>query len=131
MALDNEPYLVTLDYAYNSVDRCFYFHCAKEGKKLRFLNANPNVWGQIVEDRGYRVGECNHDYACIEFQGKVEFISNLEEKKQALILMIEQFEKDPDVVKKRLITIPSMDRVFVGKIHILQWSAKKFIPKKG
>jgi len=38
MSRNNEPYLVTLSHGYDRNQNCIYFHCAKEGKKIDFLN---------------------------------------------------------------------------------------------
>ncbi|GAG43343.1 unnamed protein product, partial [marine sediment metagenome] len=52
MSNDNEPYLATLSHGYNAEEKCIYFHCAKEGKKIDILNENDVVWGQALIDRG-------------------------------------------------------------------------------
>ena len=40
MARGDEPYLATVNYAFDPAESCFYIHCATEGKKLEFLAAN-------------------------------------------------------------------------------------------
>ncbi len=34
---DNNPYLVTLNYAYDTENEIFYIHCANSGKKTNIL----------------------------------------------------------------------------------------------
>lgn len=121
----NEPYLVTLNYGYHQEANCFFFHCAKAGKKLDFLRANPRVWGQILEDLGYIQGECSHAYRCVEFEGVVDFPDSLEEKKNALELMIDQIEPQPQPLKERMLTEDRISGVTIGRIHIEGISAKK------
>jgi nitroimidazol reductase NimA-like FMN-containing flavoprotein (pyridoxamine 5'-phosphate oxidase superfamily) len=62
MAKENELYLVFLSHSYDTEENCIYYHCARKGKKLDYLEANNMVWGQSLIDRGYSKGGCNHLY---------------------------------------------------------------------
>lgn len=124
MCKDNTPYLVTLSYAYDATRRCCYFHCASAGKKIDYLQANPIVWGQILEDHGYDEGKCNHAFRSVHFQGQVTFVDDNEEKLYALNLMIEQLESHPQAVKNAQINPSSVKKVTIGKIHIETLSGK-------
>ncbi|MFW6040380.1 MAG: pyridoxamine 5'-phosphate oxidase family protein [Thermoplasmatota archaeon] len=126
MCKNNRPYLVTMNYAYDFENNCFYFHCAKEGKKIDFLNQNPIIWGQIVEDRGYKEGECDHAYRSIHFQGNVEFIEESFEKRKALIMMIEQIDNNPEPVKEKFLSDGDcLDRVKIGRIEVQFMTGKR------
>ena len=46
MALEGEPYVVPLNFAY--VEGNLLFHCALEGKKLDVLAANPKVYTAAI-----------------------------------------------------------------------------------
>ncbi|MBN2003038.1 MAG: pyridoxamine 5'-phosphate oxidase family protein [Anaerolineae bacterium] len=118
LALDDEPYLVTLSYAYDNAAQCFYFHCAAEGRKMDYLRRNPVVWGQIVEDGGYLDGKCSHAFRAVQFRGTVSFLEDAEEKRAALELMIDHLESDPDMVKQKQITGKTVDRVTIGKVTV-------------
>lgn len=118
MCKDNVPYLVTVNYGYDQAAGCLYFHCAAEGKKMDYLRANPAVWGQIVEDNGYLDGKCDHAFRSVQFQGRVTFIEDVEDKRRALSLMIDRLESDPAAVKARLITDKAVEKVTIGKVHI-------------
>jgi len=50
MSRDNQPYLVSLCYAFDERENCFYAHGATAGKKLEYVRANPRVWGQVLDD---------------------------------------------------------------------------------
>jgi uncharacterized protein len=51
IANDNEPYLVTMNFGYISEPRrSFYFHCAKEGKKLDMIRQNSHVCFELDTD---------------------------------------------------------------------------------
>lgn len=118
MALDNEPYLVTLNYGYNVGEGCFYFHCASEGRKMDYLRSNPVVWGQVVEDRGYLTGECSHAFRSVQFRGRVSFLEDGTQKRAALVMMIDRLEPDPEPVKRKQVTDASIARVTVGKVEV-------------
>lgn len=122
---DNEPYLATLNYAYDPQHRCFYFHCASEGKKVEFMKENPVVWGQILDDRGYLSGQCDYAYRTVQFRGRVTFLASREEKVRALLMMLSQLEQQPEEVRKRVLTESKLATVLVGKIHIEEMSGKK------
>ncbi len=124
MARDGEPYLATVNYGYDEDQRCFFFHCSVKGKKADVLRANPRVWGQILEDLGYRDGRCLHDYRTVQFSGSVTFVDDLAEKRRALHLMIDQLESDPGAVKARFVTDKSVRGVGIGRIDVEALTAK-------
>jgi len=121
---DHEPYLVTVNYAYDTAERCFYFHCAGEGKKIDYLKANPIVWGQVLEDGGYLAGRCDHAYRTVQFRGRAEFVEGLEEKRRALALMIERLEPDPEPVKARLLAEGRVKKVTIVRVRVLEMTGK-------
>jgi len=129
MCKDGEPYLATVNYGYDANGKCFYFHCSPVGKKSDFLKANPVVWGQVLDDRGYIQGECDHAFRTVQFKGSVEFLSSIEEKKKALTLMMEQLEDEPDEVKKRLLETSKLEKVAIGKVTVGYMSGKENVPK--
>jgi len=120
----DEPYLVTMNYGFDTDNQCLYFHCAAEGKKIDILNQNPNIWGQILEDCGYLDGQCDHAYRCVEFKGTVTFLKTREAKRHALELMIDQLEPNPGAVKERFKSEKAFDNVTVGSIQIKAMNGK-------
>ena len=131
MCKDGEPYLSSVNYGYDKDSQCFYFHCAKEGKKIDFLKANPTVYGQVLEDIGYIQGQCDHTYRTVQFEGVADFIEDLDEKKKILALMINQLERDPNPVKERLILDKKVLNVGIGRVKVESFSGKKGMPGKG
>lgn len=125
MCKDNSPYLVTVNHVYDPESNCVYFHCANAGKKLDYLDANPVVWGQALEDRGYVEGECDYDYRTVQFKGKARPVTDLSEKRRALEMMIEKMEESPEQAKKKFIKASSLDKVSVYRIDIEHMSGKK------
>jgi nitroimidazol reductase NimA-like FMN-containing flavoprotein (pyridoxamine 5'-phosphate oxidase superfamily) len=124
MAAEGRPYLVTVNYGFDPVHDCFYFHCAPEGKKIAYLRANPSVWGQVIEDHGYLIGKCDHVYRSVHFEGRVAFLEE-EKKRDALILMIRQLEPEPEPVIERLITQARLAKTAVGRLLVLEMTGKR------
>ncbi len=122
---DGEPYLVTLNYGFDPQRLCFYFHGAEEGKKLAFMRANPRVWGQVIEDRGYITGKCDHAYRSVHFSGEVSLLEDEAEKRAALELMIRQMEPDPEPLLQRLLVRARLTKTVVGRVQVLAMTGKR------
>lgn len=118
MCTKGQPYLVTMNYAFDENENCFFFHCAPQGKKIEYLKKNPNVWGQVLDETEYLEGECDYAYQSLHFKGTVEFLTALSEKKNALRMMIQQLEPHPKAVTTRLIDPSSLENVTIGKINV-------------
>ena len=125
MCRDNQPYLATLSHGYDPDRNIIFFHCAAEGRKIDYLVANNSVWGQAIIDYGYAQGACDHLYASTQFKGRVTFIENQEEKKLALINMIQKLDNDPNTVIEKQLKEKSVARVTIGRIDIEEMSGKK------
>jgi uncharacterized protein len=123
MCHDNEPYIVTLSYGYDSVRNALFFHCSKEGLKLDFLRQNPRVCATIVEDKGYAANECAHNYRTAVFWGTMSVVTAPEEKKQGMGILISHLEKDQQVRMDKLrkseefYSIMEVLRLDIGQIH--------------
>ncbi len=125
MAVGNEPYLATVNYGYDEVEQCFYFHCNAVGRKARMLREQPVVWGQILDDQGYLPGRCLHAFRTVQFRGKVTFLQDAAEKRRALHLMIDQLEPDPQAAKAAFVDDKSVARVAIGRIAVEGFTAKR------
>ena len=125
LSKDNQPYLVTVNYGFEKSKRCFYFHCGPAGKKIDFLKANPVVWGQVLEDNGYRDGECDHAFRSVHFRGRVTFLEGDADKRHAVNLMIDHLESDPETVKKRFEKPDSLDKTLLVRIQVEELTAKE------
>jgi len=57
-AVRDVPYVVAMNFGYRWTDRLtLFFHCAREGRKLRMMEENPNVCFQMDIDRKLKTGE--------------------------------------------------------------------------
>lgn len=89
-----QVYIVPLNFGYTAEGErvTFYFHGAKEGRKIELISKAPNVGFEM--DTNYKVNEA--DAACeysARFQsvignGKVSMIEDLAEKKQGLEILM-------------------------------------------
>ena len=101
LCVDNEPYVVPMNYGYRLEDGklVFYLHSAVLGRKLDMIRKNPNVFVELDCDRQPFEGEkpCQYglSYSSVMGRGKARIIEDVEEKIQAMtMLMKTQTEKD-------------------------------------
>ena len=121
LAVDNEPYVVPMNYGYVLEDGklVLYLHSAVQGKKLDMLRANPNVFFSIDCDRMPFEGRvpCQYGlvYSSIMGRGTATIVEDVEEKKQAMtILMKTQTGKD-FTFEDRLVSIVAVIRIDVAE----------------
>lgn len=128
LCMDNEPYLVSLSHGYDDSKNCLYFHCAPEGKKIVYQKANSKVWGQAVLDFGV-TEECDYAYTSVQFGGTMTLISDLNEKKHAMEVLVRQISTNPEA-KLAKIKPEKLDRTTMGRIDIAYLSGKKHLVSK-
>ncbi len=136
LCMNNEPYLVALSHGYDETKNCLYFHCAPEGKKLAYLKANNNVWGQAVQDYGV-TDECDYAYKSVHFAGTMHLIEDLAEKQHAMEVMVRQLSENPEAklakIKPEKLAKTTMGRINInymtGKQH--QYPKPDVFPEKG
>ena len=98
LSLDNEPYIVPVNYGYK--DRVLYFHSACEGQKLEMLRKNPRVCIQAdiettIEESGIPCNWSTRYKSVIAF-GSAKIIEDEEEKVEALSLIVAHYKEDFD-----------------------------------
>ena len=125
LAVNNEPYVVPMNYGYTMEDGklVLYLHSALQGKKLDMMRANPNVFFEIDCDLMPFEGRvpCQYGlvYSSIMGRGTAQIVEDVEEKKQAMtILMKTQTGKDFSF-EDRLVSI-----VAVIRIDVAEYTAK-------
>jgi len=121
----NEPYALTLSYGYDPAARVLYFHTAHQGRKWHFLEANPSVCATVIEDGGYIMGECAHNFRSVVLYGKISRVDSLEEKKIGMEVMLRHLEDDPETVRRR--SLPddrAYDRAAILKLSIEEMTGK-------
>jgi len=100
---NNEPYIVTLSYGYESATQSLYFHCAKDGLKTEFVTENPNICATIIQDNGYVQNECGHAYRSVVIRGKVEILTKEDDKRKAIDVMLNHLEETPEIMRSKLL----------------------------
>jgi len=93
MCDNNQPYIVAMNYGYRSGN--FYFHSAKEGKKIDILRKNRNICIEVDTDielvTGSKACKWGMKYLSIVAQGEIEFIEDPKEKAAALDIIMEKY----------------------------------------
>ena len=119
LAVDNEPYVVPMNYGYIKEDGklVIYLHSAVRGKKLDMIRTNPKVFFEIDCDLLPFESElpCQYgmSYSSVMGRGTARIVENVEEKKQAMsILMKTQTGKD-FTFEDRLVSIVAVIRIDV------------------
>jgi nitroimidazol reductase NimA-like FMN-containing flavoprotein (pyridoxamine 5'-phosphate oxidase superfamily) len=126
MCRDNEPYIVALSHGYDDKKNALYFHCSQKGLKLDFVNHNPHVCATVIEDRGYKTGECEQAYRSVVFWGKMHIIGDMEEKKHAIDVLLNHQEDDSDKVREEsLKSDEAYDKVGILRLDILEMTGKQ------
>lgn len=125
--LENQPYLFTVDFAWDSQARELWFHCATEGRKMDILRKNPRVCATVVEDRGYIPGECDHAYRSLIMEGKAQTVTDFSEKRRGLELLVRKHESEPESVLARLVK----DDETVRKVGMVRISVETITGKQG
>ena len=121
-----EPYVVTMNHGWDPENSALYFHCAHEGKKIDFINASQRACATVVEDHGYKHGECDHAYRSVVMRGRIEIVEDLDEKKHGLEVLLEHQEKEPDPIRKRALPDDAAyDRVGVLKMLVEEMTGKQ------
>ena len=124
---DGEPYVVTMNHGWDADNEALYFHCAHKGLKIDFINANGRACATIVEDHGYKHGECDHAYRSVVMQGTIEVVEDLDEKKHAFQVLLDHQEKEPDPITAR--NFP--DDAAYGKVGVLKMTIEEMTGKQG
>lgn len=126
MCRDNEPYIVTLSYGFDSESKSLYFHCAPHGLKLDFIEKNPHVCATVIEDGGYVANECGHNYRTVVFWGSMTILTDLEEKIHGMGIILNHLESDGVVIKDKLLKSNDYySKMAVLKLDILQIHGKE------
>lgn len=123
--LSDEPYLFTVDFAWDRKSRDLWFHCATQGRKMGILRENPRVCVTVIEDRGYIHGDCDHAYRSLIMEGEAHVVSDLQEKRRGLELLVRKQESDPKSVLARLVDDESVRKVGIVRISVETISGKQ------
>ena len=121
LCVDNEPYVVPMNYGYTMEDGrpVLYLHSAVRGKKLEMVQTNPKVFFSIDCDRMPFEGRvpCQYGmvYSSIMGRGVASIVEDVEEKKQAMTLLMKTQTGKDFTFEDRLVTIVTVIRIDVSE----------------
>lgn len=122
------PYIVPMNFGFEAgagEQLTLYFHGASSGKKGELMQKNPCVGFEMDTGHGLVPGaqacSCSFLYQSVIGKGKIEVISNSEEKKHGLTVLMKHYmpEKEWD--------FPSamVERTAVFRLNVTEWSCKE------
>ena len=93
---NNQPYIVPLCFGYDGKD--LYFHSAGDGKKIDILKQNNKVCFEFEADceveKSGKACDWGIKYKSVIGFGKAIFLDDIEEKKNALNLIVKQYSSE-------------------------------------
>ena len=96
VSYENMAYIIPMSFGYE--DRVLYFHSGLGGQKLMILRENPKACFEVEIDTQVIPSEqgCNWSmrYQSIIGFGEVEFIEDLDGKRKALQIIMQQYGDD-------------------------------------
>ena len=132
LCVDNEPYVVPMNYGYTMEDGklVLYLHCATQGKKLDMIRSNPRVFFELDCDRMPFEGDkpCQYGlgYSSVMGRGTARIVDDVEEKMQAMTLLMKTQTGKDFSFNDRLVSIVSVIR-----IDVTEYTAKhRPLPEK-
>ena len=121
LAVDNEPYVVPMNYGYSIEDGklVLYLHSALRGKKLDMIRANPNVFFSLecglTPFEGQVACQYGVAYSSVMGRGIARLVEDVEEKKQAMSIMMKTQTGKDFTFEDRLVSIVAVIRIDVSE----------------
>ena len=121
LAVDNEPYVVPMNYGYTMEDGrlVLYLHSAVRGKKLDMIRANPRVFFELDCDvtpfEGQVACQYGLTYSSIMGRGTARIVEDAEEKMRAMSILMKTQTGKEFSFNERLVSIVSVIRVDVSE----------------
>ena len=125
LSVNDEPYVVPMNYGYTMEEGrlTLYLHSAVQGRKLDMMRANPKVFFDIDCDLMPFEGRvpCQYGlvYSSIMGRGTATMVEDVEEKKQAMTLLMKTQTGKDFTFEDRLVSI-----VAVVRIDVAEYTAK-------
>ncbi|MFN8239934.1 MAG: pyridoxamine 5'-phosphate oxidase family protein [Bacteroidales bacterium] len=95
-AVDNMPYIVTLNFGYiPGAEPVFYFHCAREGRKLEMMAMNSQVCFEMDTDHKLTKGPVGCDwgmqYSSVVGYGRLTTVNEEDERIRGLDAIMKHY----------------------------------------
>jgi nitroimidazol reductase NimA-like FMN-containing flavoprotein (pyridoxamine 5'-phosphate oxidase superfamily) len=122
---DGQPYVVPFNFGYK--DNILYLHSAQHGKKMDILKKNNKVCVAFSTD--HQLGWQHEGVACsylmryrsVQLFGTVEFIESIEEKAEALDIVMKHYTD-----REFKYGVPSLNEVACYKVKVTEAFGKEF-----
>ena len=123
MVADGEPYLVPLNFGFR--DNVLYFHSAPAGRKIDALRRNNRVCFEVESPpeivRHTEPCEWGVKVRSVVGYGRVEFVTDIEEKRRGLdVIMAQHGKTDPNVYDPR-----QLEAVTILRLQIESMAGKQ------
>ena len=121
LAVDNEPYIVPMNYGYilEGEKLTFYLHSALRGKKLDMIRANPRVFLELdcnlTPFEGKVACQYGLSYSSIMARGTAVIVEDVEEKKTAMSALMKTQTGRDFSFNERLVSMVAVIRVDVSE----------------
>jgi nitroimidazol reductase NimA-like FMN-containing flavoprotein (pyridoxamine 5'-phosphate oxidase superfamily) len=124
---NDDPYIVPVNFVYENGK--IWFHCAKEGRKIRALIKSPRVCFEVDEFLGLKEGEKSCSFGAffrsvIAF-GDARIVESMEQKREILTKLMAKYTGRKQVW---LFEDAELNRVEVVEIAIAQMTGKSRLP---
>ena len=121
LAVDNEPYIVPMNYGYvmEGEKLTFYLHGAQRGKKLDMIRSNPRVFIEMDCDltpfEGVKPCQYGLSYSSIMARGEARIVEDAEEKMTAMTALMKTQTGRDFSFNERLVSMVAVIRVDVSE----------------
>ena len=120
------PYIVTLSYGMDEEKEALFFHSSFRGAKVEIIRKDPKACGTVIEDLGYQHNECSHKYRSVVLTGRIRELTDLDEKKEGMLVMFRHLESDPDAMRERFLSKDAdLSRINVLRMDIEEMTGKE------
>ncbi|MHC1709056.1 MAG: pyridoxamine 5'-phosphate oxidase family protein [Methanomassiliicoccales archaeon] len=118
MVDDGEPYIVPLNFGYR--DRCLYFHCARDGRKLDILRKNPKVCFELEADvrlvKGEKACQWSTSYESVIGWGTASIVMDEKEVRGGLEVLMSHYTEGPYDFDPRSLSLTALIKVKVERM---------------
>ena len=70
--------------------------------KTEIIQENPRVCATVVQDNGYIQNECAHAFRSLIIRGRIELMTEENDKRKAIDVMLDHLEEKPDTMRTKL-----------------------------
>ncbi len=122
----NTPYIVTMNFGYSGGEnKCLFFHCAKQGRKLDLIKKNNYVCFEMDTDHELYGGEKGCDwgmkYSSVIGYGKISVLTDTDAKTEGLNYLMTHYSGHMDFSYNKKV----FDQTLVLRLEIEKMTGKR------